>query len=623
MTWLTVAGLLALAWFLAATPIKHDDLFWHLQSGEWMVQHRRILHHDAFSYTRLHAPWITHEWLFSILCYAFYRVGGVQGLIVFKQLLTVALFSILIVTTRRLIDPLRQAWLWPILCLALCALAPFLILRAALVTSLLLALLWWALQRDQALQQKSTWVIGAVLFLVWGNLHAGVIFGFVLLGGLGCEALWRSWRYAETSQTRRVAAFLGMGMTASLINPNGFEVWLYPWYLNRFFYHSGISFDLGIFAAPTPSEYPFFFLFLALCLLTLLFARRALHSIRFYEAFASVFFLILALRSNRFIDHFVLLSLPWCVRLLLNPEQRAIMPTLEKSKPIGLLTELSAKESENANVQAETIEESTHAPSETISEASILLASLSALAVIALAWLLLQPAVFVREPLSRFPADAAAFVQKHRLEGRLFHHQNEGGFYGWRLKRPIFWDGRNLLFAPLVKEFVHVENFSDILQRYRVEILSLNYGLFRQMKPWLERHREQWSLVYWDDQAAVYVLNSSSSVGWIDLHRYRFLRPFGDMPRLHDWANVPKNVPLIRAELVRAVRERPDAQLPRYLLGLFALHTNDLSSALRALQQAASIRPKKQVYLSLSYTLQKLQRFDEARLWLQKAQQLR
>ncbi len=641
MTWLTAAGLLAMAWFLAASPIKHDDLFWHLQSGEWMVAQGRIQHEDVFSYTRTKAPWITHEWLFSLLCYLFYRVGGTQGLIVLKQLLVVSIFSVLIVTTRRTIDSLRQAWLWPILCLALCAFVPFLILRAALVTSLCLALLWWALQRDPALQRKSTWGIVAGLFLVWGNLHAGVIFGFALIGGLWIEAFWRGWRYAEKQSLRRVTIFLVMCLAVSLINPNGIHVWLYPWYLNRFFYHSGISFDLGIFAAPTPIEHPFFFLFLALCLVALWPTRQTFRRIRMYEAFASVLFLILALRSNRFIDHFVLLSLPWCVRLLLCTEEheRAFLTQERDQKnkhPHESAQTSDAPENGIAPTHPQTdttpnppghTDTGTevnprHLPHDDISRASALLASLSALAVIALAWLLWQPAMFVREPLSRFPLHAAEFLQKHRIQGRFFHHQNEGGFYGWKLKQPIFWDGRNLLFSPLVQEFIHVKDFSDVLKRYDVEILLLNYSLFQQMKPWLKRHRK-WVLVYWDDQSAVYVLDSPKYAEWTKKHRYHFLRPFGDMPRLHDWANVQKRIPLIRTELARAVRMQPNAQLPRYLQGLFALYTNDLPLALRALQQAAGIRPKKQVYLSLSYTLQRLQRFDEARLWLQRAQHLR
>ncbi|MCB9642032.1 MAG: hypothetical protein H6728_03075 [Myxococcales bacterium] len=671
MAWLSLLGLLGLAWGLAATPLKHDDLFWHLQTGEWIVQHTQIPHQDLFSYTRQHTPWVTHEWLFAVLCHGFFRLADLQGLILFKQILAVSILGVMIATARKEVEFLRWGWMWPLLCLVLCAISPFFILRASLLTSLCMALLWLFLQRDSALQKKTTWWAVGLLFLLWGNLHAGVIFGFVLLGCLWAESLWSLIRGKkegtlsketvvskeavgvketvvskeavsadETKATDRTgvssaskeaislpakgekslgaadvssdpkedlrlsptllraSSLLFLAMFASLLNPNGIEVWLYPWKLNRFFYYSGIKFDLGIFAAPTPTEHPFFFLYLLLCLVCLFPFRQKLRSLHVFEILASGLFLILALRSNRFVFHFMMLSFPWCIRLLLS--QRA--EPKERDATVG---SLRGPERDDELLRW-----------------SSLLASCSALAVVALVWLLSRPEFIVRSPLMHFPVETADFLKKNKIRGNMFQHQNEGGFYGWSLRQPIFWDGRNLLFSSLVREYLQVRDFSQLEKRYDIEILLVNFSMFREMKSWLRRHRERWSLVYWDDQSALYLKNLPKFEKLLQKYAYRHLRPFGDLPKLHAWAKRPKLAAKVREELERAVKIQPQAQLPYYLKGLFALYSNDLQLALHALLQAARIRPKRQVYLSLSYTLQRLQRSKEARYWLEKAQRV-
>src|SRR5579864_1100513 len=82
---------LALAWSLH--PLVHDDLFWHLRTGEWIAAHRRVPLADLFSYTRLGARWITHEWGFSLGSWLIYRAGGLGGLVAATALLTLAIFA--------------------------------------------------------------------------------------------------------------------------------------------------------------------------------------------------------------------------------------------------------------------------------------------------------------------------------------------------------------------------------------------------------------------------------------------------------------------------------------------------------------------------------------------------
>src|ERR1700724_1135972 len=90
---LASAALLALALAWSLHPLVHDDLFWHLRSGEWIAAHQRVPLVDLFSYTRQGARWITHEWGFSLASWLIYRACGMGGLVLTTVLLAVAIFA--------------------------------------------------------------------------------------------------------------------------------------------------------------------------------------------------------------------------------------------------------------------------------------------------------------------------------------------------------------------------------------------------------------------------------------------------------------------------------------------------------------------------------------------------
>src|SRR4029077_15271285 len=90
---LASAALLALALAWSLHPLVHDDLFWHLRTGEWIAAHHQGPLAYLFSYTRQGARWITHEWVFSLASWLIYRAGGLGGLVAATALLALAIFA--------------------------------------------------------------------------------------------------------------------------------------------------------------------------------------------------------------------------------------------------------------------------------------------------------------------------------------------------------------------------------------------------------------------------------------------------------------------------------------------------------------------------------------------------
>src|SRR5260370_36802100 len=64
---------------MAARNVVDPDIWWHLKTGEWIMQHRAVPHTDPFSYTRAGQPLIAHEWLSDLVIYCIYRSTGAGG----------------------------------------------------------------------------------------------------------------------------------------------------------------------------------------------------------------------------------------------------------------------------------------------------------------------------------------------------------------------------------------------------------------------------------------------------------------------------------------------------------------------------------------------------------------
>src|SRR5579862_350251 len=52
------------------------DIFWHLVTGRWMVDHHQIVSQDLFTFTVAGKQWIDPEYATEIIAYLVYRAGG-------------------------------------------------------------------------------------------------------------------------------------------------------------------------------------------------------------------------------------------------------------------------------------------------------------------------------------------------------------------------------------------------------------------------------------------------------------------------------------------------------------------------------------------------------------------
>ncbi|MCK5798221.1 MAG: hypothetical protein KAI47_13605, partial [Deltaproteobacteria bacterium] len=79
----------------------NTDIWWHLAAGRLIVKTGHFLYEDPFSSGAFHAPWIDVHWLFQVLAYGVYRLGGVEALVWAKALVVgLAAWSLLLVSEK-------------------------------------------------------------------------------------------------------------------------------------------------------------------------------------------------------------------------------------------------------------------------------------------------------------------------------------------------------------------------------------------------------------------------------------------------------------------------------------------------------------------------------------------
>jgi hypothetical protein len=390
----------------------------------------------------------------------------------------------------------------------------------------------------------------------------------------------------------------------TLLNPNGLDGPLYPFLLGRILFASGIPWELGHFSATAPTggaAGAALWLLLVLLLLGLLPLRQA-RRLSPAEAASIATFFVLTLVSHRFVFDLVVIALPTLYKLLVLPAPAAPAGAASLSAPAApavpapTAAPAPAVPAASSRPLAAGLHGLAGRPAAAAVVVALFLLPVGAAAIAAAAadWARRPPAAggLIAEP---FPQAAARFVAGQGLAApgdRLFNHQNWGGFLGWRLRVPVFWDGRNDVFAELVRA-VATQPFGLTASRYRLDWLLIAEHDYPGIQP--EAAAGRWGLVYWDDFCAVYLRRGPRYAEPLGRLELRLFPPFGGRPGLPALAADPSRAAAARAELARLLAANPENQRARYFQGMISLYQGNLRQGTAELQAARSIRPNEQV----------------------------
>ena len=292
---------------LADPMIKSFDLFWHLRTGELMLNgiYPRT---DLFSYTAFGNSWILHEWGSQVIFAWIYQKTGFAGLIVLKSLVYALLcglaFKLMLTKNIHIFLSFGLALLLvPVTAVGLTV-------RPHMFTNLFLVILFWIYVsfREKG-NQKILWVL-PVLFCLWINLHGGFAIGFVFLGVcLGAELIDSAFKNPEDAAASQkliqpLLTWSALSLGACFINPNTVKGVLYP------LMYLGDQMESNLlqeWAAPSMQSDMFFFVLLLFIIAGLMFQKKKRP---LYEIFLVLVFTVFAFSARRHIPVFAIVTIP-------------------------------------------------------------------------------------------------------------------------------------------------------------------------------------------------------------------------------------------------------------------------------------------------------------------------
>ena len=443
------------------------DLWWHVKTGEAILQTHHWPTADPYSFTMFGQPWMAAEWLGDTVIALVARMGGIRALDLFLiGLSATIMIALYILATLR--SGNSKAGFAAAGILSSLAIASF-NLRPQMFGYLFLVLTLIALERFRKGHAGALWFLPP-LFLIWINTHGswivglGVVFIFWLggvfkirLGELESEP-W------SDSQRRRIGfVFLLCLMTVPL-TPYGTKLAMYPFEVAS---QLPLSVSSIMEWLPMPFNLSGGKLFLGIVIL-LFFAQAALRlRWRLDEFLLFLFGTMTACLHTRFLLLFVPFTAPMMAVIFVR-----WIPRYDRAKNIYLL---------NAAIMAGVIGSMVY---------------------------YLPTAAYVEQKMKeQFPVEAVEYMQQHPVPGPMFDSYGFGGYLVWTGHR-VFIDGRSELYerGGVLADYLQIANVKPgalaVLRSYGIESVLIenkaHLGTLLSASP-------EWKRVYTDNLSAIYV----------------------------------------------------------------------------------------------------------------------
>ncbi|MCU1265809.1 MAG: hypothetical protein JWM21_2127 [Acidobacteria bacterium] len=470
---------------LATRQIIDPDFWWHLKTGQYLVESGSIPKTDIFSTIFAGKKWITHEWLAEVFIYSVYRAVGFGGLIVTFSLLITAGFTL---TYRQCARRAGHVYIaGAAVLLGALAAGPTWGVRPQVFSFLFASVFLVLLERSHRdHNNRSTWWL-VPLMALWVNLHAGFAVGLVLILlmiiGRSLDAVLVDHEsFSEVWHRVRplVWVLLSCGL-AVLANPSGARLYSYP-------FETLTSQAMMKFIEEwrTPNFHELMFQPLALLILAT-FSALALSGKRI--TFTQVLLLMSTawamLRSGRNAPFFVLVAVPifaehswiWLTsqrwgRWLTKPEVRAVGAQAGLKIALNILL--------------------------------LVVVPLGLMLVRVQRTIANQPAVEAQ----KFPRAALEFMRANKLSQPVYNEYHWGGYLIWKLYPDyrVFIDGRadvygDAFFSEFMATHAGEPQWSDSLDKYGVRTVLITPDAALAS---LLRQDQRWQKVFEDNQAVIF-----------------------------------------------------------------------------------------------------------------------
>jgi hypothetical protein len=511
---LLAALFLLLIFVYTVHPLSDSDQLYHLKVGQVIWESKSVPTQDIFTYTAPGVRWVTHEWLAELIFYAFYAAAGYWGVMFFVSALAAATLSILyrLAVERGADKDISALLLFIFGYLAI----DWWLARPQVLAYFSFALLFYLLERYREKREYRYLFAAVATMWFWANVNASFILGLVVFG-----LYWIMVR-------RKVGPALVAAIAISFVNPNGYHIFLYSFYIQQ------VVKILNIFEWRPILAY---------------FDNPSIKILLAEMAIADLFVLYWFGVRERSRD-LLLLGVTMGVSLMpfISVRHYAFWP-LAVMVPL-LIGVSSALQGSLARIGTATVR--------------LLLFG------IGFGFLALRVSSFPRVPVQQntLPVFGVDFVDRIGLKGPRFNLYNEGGYLIWHdwPSQKVFIDGRSEIFeGQPIKEFLDIladqPDWNGLVNdKYHINYFLIAYrpeSVAKNMMPLVGKLiSERWALVYWDDQNLVYVRNAPQNESIIRQYALYYVSPFRDPMTI-----TAPELPAVKENLARALQAAPQSQV--------------------------------------------------------------
>ncbi len=497
-----------------------DDIFWHLEIGKYVTETKSVPSSDVFSLASKGQEWIPFEWGFDVLAYNIYNITGYTGLSLFRSIIFIFIFYLFI----RLSDKLKlNSFVTYIVLLALVlALFERFMVKPQIISYLFTACIVYIFISYSFVKREGSRTIYLLplIFLLWTNMHMGVLSGIVLFAifviseiaaFINPKFLYSTENTVSKNDLRNIIILFIISAAMLLVNPHGIHTYTYVYsHLNMKMmddvYEWRSPFN-SIFSGSMYIYVYYFFLLAAIVSLYHFFKKRML-----FTAISLAVFTALSFRSARFSIDFMLIASVYFI-IALNGIIAA------RAKP-GFFSHPYLK---------------------------------PVLAVIIFAAVILLPGSTVYKYFNYdretgfgvqekdYPAGAVRFLKENNIvtaESRPFNTYGCGGYLIWEIPGAVNFIDSRAVNDDVYFKFKTINNkqpgFEQLFESYNFDYILWSYPklpwnnteIKTSILSYLFKNNDKWKLVYWNDDSFVFVKNETRYKDVIDKFEYKFANPY-------------------------------------------------------------------------------------------------
>jgi len=475
--YIVIAAFFLVVIFFGVFKIVNFDFGWHLKAGEYICSNQSIPRQDIFSYIAQGNQWVDSHWLFQVVLYISYALGGVVGSILLRVLVVVFTFMLLFFTQY------RKEYYPVSIVICLCALFMSFqrfLLRPEIFSLFFLILFFYCIENFRK-HPLLFLIIIPLSQVIWANMHGLHVLGIVFLALYFFGDLVQTFlsKYIsiipalgiKKGEWKQKCLLFGLTCLAVLFNANGMEGIAYPYKIfgelqtkpTVFSRIAELVSPFSIKHAPFPDPSVVYKIFLILSIIVII---CQLKRIRLAHLFLYGAFFYLSIKAVRNVPLFAMIAAPitiWGIYGIADFFSLKKKMTMPMSVAIGLLLFVLS---------------------------SSICISIAGNGLYHRLHLLRTFGFGISDD---YPMEAVTYLKRKNIEGNIFNSSDIGGYLLWQMypQKQVALDGRWEVYGDFLKNIPRLENplyFRELAKQYTIKAIILYKRSLeiRLMAPWLK-----------------------------------------------------------------------------------------------------------------------------------------